>query len=232
MDAGSAPAATPSRRERANASAVASFCSLFRHTRMSRTSVRRIACWHYRAEGLLVCYTSAPDPCRGRAGIALPARPTPSGPESDGSGASGGQSSEDRDMSYGPAITLETAKKAAAAAMAEVRRNAWTMAVAVVDTAGDLVYFEKMDDTQVASVLVCQDKARSAARFKRPTKAFQDMLTSGGEGLRVLRIKGAVPVEGGVPITIEGKIVGAIGLSGGTSAQDGQCATAGVDAVG
>jgi uncharacterized protein GlcG (DUF336 family) len=135
-------------------------------------------------------------------------------------------------MSYGPAIKLETAKKAAAAAMAEVRRNAWTMAVAVVDTAGDLVYFEKMDDTQVASVLVCQDKARSAARFKRSTKVFQDMLTSGGEGLRVLRIKGAVPVEGGLPITIEGKIVGAIGLSGGTSAQDGQCAKAGVDAVG
>jgi glc operon protein GlcG len=135
-------------------------------------------------------------------------------------------------MSYGPAITLETAKKAAAAAMAEVRRNNWTMAVAVVDTAGDLVYFEKMDDTQVASVLVSQDKARSAARFKRPTKAFQDMLTAGGEGMRVLGIKGAVPVEGGLPITIEGKIVGAIGLSGGTSAQDGQCAKSGVDAVG
>jgi glc operon protein GlcG len=107
-------------------------------------------------------------------------------------------------MSCGPAITLETAKKAAAAAIAEVRRNNWTMAVAVVDTAGDLVYFEKMDDTQVASVLVCQDKARSAARFKRPTKAFQDMLTAGGEGMRVLRLKGAVPVEGGLPITIEG----------------------------
>jgi glc operon protein GlcG len=161
-----------------------------------------------------------------------PSRATLSGPESDGSGGSGGRSSEDRDMSYGPVITLETARKAAAAAMAEVRRNGWTMAVAVVDTAGDLVYFEKMDDTQVGSVLVCQDKARSAARFKRPTKAFQDMLTSGGEGLRVLRIKGAVPVEGGLPITIEGKIVGAIGLSGGTSAQDGQCAKAGVDAVG
>ena len=135
-------------------------------------------------------------------------------------------------MSYGPAITLETAKKAAAAAMAEVRRNNWTMAVAVVDTAGDLVYFEKMDDTQVASVLVCQDKARSAARFKRPTKAFQDMLTAGGEGMRVLRLQGAVPVEGGLPITIEGKIVGAIGVSGGTSTQDGQCAKSGVDAVG
>ncbi len=134
-------------------------------------------------------------------------------------------------MAYGPSITLETARKAAAAAIAEVRKNNWTMAVAVVDPAGDLVYFEKMDDTQLASVVVCQDKARCSARFKRPTKAFQDMLASGGEGVRVLRIKGAVPVEGGLPITIGGKVVGAIGLSGGTSAQDGQCAKAGVDAV-
>ena len=134
-------------------------------------------------------------------------------------------------MPYGPSINIETAKKAAAAALAEVRKNNWTMAVAVVDPAGDLVYFEKMDDTQVASVVVCQEKARSSARFMRPTKAFQDMLASGGEGVRVLRIKGAVPVEGGLPITIGGKVVGAIGLSGGTSAQDGQCAKAGVDAV-
>jgi glc operon protein GlcG len=134
-------------------------------------------------------------------------------------------------MPYGPSINIETAKKAAAAALAEVRKNNWTMAVAVVDPAGDLVYFEKMDDTQVASTVVCQEKARSSARFMRPTKAFQDMLASGGEGVRVLRIKGAVPVEGGLPITIGGKVVGAIGLSGGTSAQDGQCAKAGVDAV-
>jgi glc operon protein GlcG len=134
-------------------------------------------------------------------------------------------------MPYGPSINLENAKKVAAAAMAEVRKNNWTMAVAVVDTAGDLVYFEKMDDTQVASTVVCQDKARSAARFMRATKAFQDMLAAGGEGVRVLRIKGAVPVEGGLPITMGGKVVGAIGMSGGTSAQDGQCAKAGVDAV-
>jgi glc operon protein GlcG len=132
---------------------------------------------------------------------------------------------------YGQSIGLESAKRVASSAMAEAQRNGWTMAVAIVDVAGELVYFEKMDDTQVASVLVCQDKARSAARFKRPTKAFQDMLTAGGEGMRVLGIKGAVPVEGGLPITIEGKIVGAIGLSGGTSAQDGQCAKSGVDAV-
>ena len=135
-------------------------------------------------------------------------------------------------MSYGPSITLEHAKKVAAAAIAEVERNHWTMAVAIVDTAGDLIYFEKMDDTQVASTIVCQEKARSAARFKRSTKAFQDMLAAGGEGVRVLRIQGAIPVEGGLPLVVDGKVIGAIGVSGGTSSQDGQCAQAGVDALG
>jgi uncharacterized protein GlcG (DUF336 family) len=134
-------------------------------------------------------------------------------------------------MSYGPSINLENAKEVAAAALAEVRKNNWTMAVAVVDGNGDLVYYEKMDDTPLGSTVVCQEKARSAARFKRPTKAFQDMLAAGGEGVRVLRIKGAVPVDGGLPIMMGGKVVGGIGLSGGTSAQDGQCAKAGVDAV-
>jgi glc operon protein GlcG len=129
---------------------------------------------------------------------------------------------------YGPPIALEAAKKVAAPALAEAARNNWAMAVAVVDTAGDLVYFERMDATQIASATVAVDKARSAARFKRPTKAFQDTLASGGDGLRVLGIKGAVPVEGGVPIVVDGKIVGAIGVSGGTSAQDGQVAAAGV----
>jgi glc operon protein GlcG len=131
---------------------------------------------------------------------------------------------------YGLPITIERAKKVAMPALAEARRNQWTMAVAVVDTAGDLVYFEKMDATQVGSVDVAIDKARSAARFKRPTRAFQDTLAGGGEGLRVLALKGAVAVEGGVPIVIDGKIVGAIGVSGGTSQQDGQCARAGAGA--
>jgi hypothetical protein len=90
----------------------------------------------------------------------------------------------DARMSYGPSISLENAKKVAAAALAEVRKNNWMMAVAVVDTNGDLVYFEKMDDTPLGSTIVCQEKARSAARFKRPTKAFQDMLAAGGEGGR------------------------------------------------
>jgi glc operon protein GlcG len=132
---------------------------------------------------------------------------------------------------YGMPIGVERAKQAASAALAEARRNGWTMAVAVVDPAGVLVYYEKMDDTQIGSADVCIEKARSAARFKRATKAFQDTLAAGGEGLRILGISGAVPVEGGLPLVIDGAIVGAIGLSGGTSPQDGQCAKAGSDAI-
>src|SRR5437867_4139864 len=116
-------------------------------------------------------------------------------------------------MTYGPSITLDQAKKAAAAAIAEARANNWIMAAAVVDTAGLLVYFEKMDDTQSGSVAVSQAKARSAALFKRPTKAFQESLASGGDGLRVLALEGAVPVEGGLPLLVGGRIAGAIGLS-------------------
>ena len=134
-------------------------------------------------------------------------------------------------MSYGPNITLETAKKIAAPAIAEARKNNWNMAIAIVDTGGDLVYFEKMDDTQVGSVQVAQSKARSAARFKRPTKAFQDALAAGGAGLRILALDGAIPVEGGIPLMAGGKIVGAIGASGGTSEQDGVVAQAAVTAL-
>ena len=132
---------------------------------------------------------------------------------------------------YGQSITLENAKKVSTPAIAEARRNNWTMAVAVVDTAGDLIYFEKMDGTQAASSNIAVSKARSAVRFKRPTKALQDVLAAGGEGLRLLGLEGAVPVEGGVPLMIDGKIVGAIGLSGGTSQQDSQAAKAGADVL-
>ena len=132
---------------------------------------------------------------------------------------------------YGVSVTLENAKKAAASAIAEARKNSWNMAVAIVDISGELVYFEKLDATQATSVNIAQDKARSAARFKRPTKALQDVLAAGGAGLRLLALEGAVPVEGGVPILMDGKIVGAVGVSGGTSEQDGQCAKAGADAV-
>jgi len=132
---------------------------------------------------------------------------------------------------YGASIGIEGAKKVAAAAITEARKSNLNMAVAVVDTAGNLVYFEKMDGTQIGSVNVAQDKARSAALFKRPTKAFQDVVAGGGVGLRILALEGAVPVDGGVPLISEGKIVGAIGLSGGTSDQDGQCAQAGANAL-
>ena len=132
---------------------------------------------------------------------------------------------------YGAAINSEAAKKFAAGALAEARKNKWNMAVAIVDPAGDLVYFEKLDNTQAASVTIAVEKARSAARFKRPTKALQDVLAAGGEGLRLLGLSGAVPVEGGVPILLDGKIVGAIGVSGGTSQQDTQCADAGIAAA-
>src|SRR5213594_465718 len=127
-------------------------------------------------------------------------------------------------------ITLDSAKKAAGPALAEARKNNWMMAVAVVDSAGHLVYFEKMDGTQNGSVTVAIAKARSAALFRRPTKAFQDTLAAGGDGLRILKLQGAMPVEGGVPIVVEGRIVGAIGVSGGTSQQDGVCAAAGAGA--
>jgi glc operon protein GlcG len=132
---------------------------------------------------------------------------------------------------YGAPINLDTAKKAAAASTAEARKNNWFMAVAVVDTAGNLVYFEKLDNTQAASVDIALDKARSAAQYRRPTKVFQDAVAAGGEGLRFLGLRGAVPAEGGFPIISDGKVVGAIGVSGGAGAQDSQVAKAGADTI-
>jgi uncharacterized protein GlcG (DUF336 family) len=132
---------------------------------------------------------------------------------------------------YGPSITVDTAKKVAAPAVAEAKKNNWTMAITVVDAAGDLVYFEKMDETQLGSIDVSIAKARSAVRFKRPTKAFQDALAGGGDGLRILGLQGAVPIEGGIPLVSGGKIVGAIGVSGGSSQQDGVVAAAGAAVV-
>ena|SRR5438045_4097008 len=132
---------------------------------------------------------------------------------------------------YGASINAAEAKKIAALSVAEANKNNWKMAIAIVDIAGDLVYFEKMDGTQVASVNIAQDKARSSVRFKRPTKAMQDILAAGGAGVRFLALQGAVPVEGGLPLIMGGNIVGAIGASGGTSDQDGQVAKAGADSV-
>jgi glc operon protein GlcG len=132
---------------------------------------------------------------------------------------------------YGANVTLEQAKKAIAAAQAEARKNNWPVAVAVVDNAGHLVAFEKMDNTQTASVEVAQDKAVSAAIYRRSTEVVQDGLAGGGAGLRLLALRGMSPVEGGLVLTIDGKIVGGIGVSGVTSEQDGVAAKAGVDAL-
>jgi uncharacterized protein GlcG (DUF336 family) len=131
----------------------------------------------------------------------------------------------------GAPIGVEAARKAAAAAVAEAKKNGWLMVVAVVDPSGTLVYYERMDNVQLGSVAVAQGKARSAALFKRPTKAFQDAVAGGGLGVRVLGLPGAVPFEGGLPIVVDGKLIGAIGLSGDLSENDGKCAAAGVAAI-
>jgi uncharacterized protein GlcG (DUF336 family) len=132
---------------------------------------------------------------------------------------------------YGNNVNLEQARKAAAAAEAEARKNGWPIAITVVDTAGQLVYFQRMDNTQTASVNVSQDKAVSAAMYRRPTKVMQDAVAAGGAGVRFLNLRGASVVDGGLPLTIDGKIIGAIGVSGVTSDQDAQCAAAGVAAL-
>jgi uncharacterized protein GlcG (DUF336 family) len=133
------------------------------------------------------------------------------------------------DIPYGQAITLEHARKVAEAARAEAMKHNWKMNIAVVGPGGDLKYFERMDDAQLASVDISQDKARAAARFRRPTKAFFDAVESGHPFIMGLR--GVVPSEGGFPLVEGGKLIGAIGCSGGTGAQDGVTCKAGADTV-
>jgi glc operon protein GlcG len=123
------------------------------------------------------------------------------------------------------ALTLEAAKRIAAAAEAESKKNNWTQVIAIVDDGGHLIYLERIDETQTASVRIAIEKARSAAGFKRPIKEFSDQLAAGR--LAVLAVHGAVALEGGIPLTAGGKVIGAIGVSGGTSPQDEQVAKAG-----
>jgi glc operon protein GlcG len=113
----------------------------------------------------------------------------------------------------------------------EARKQNLPMAIAVVDTAGQLMAFERMDNTQFGSIAVSQDKAVSAAIYRRATKVFQDAVAGGGAGLRVLTLRGANAVEGGIPLTADGKIIGAIGVSGGSAEQDGVVAKAGLDGM-
>ena len=132
---------------------------------------------------------------------------------------------------YGAPITLEQAKKAMAGAEAEAKKNNWSVAIFILDSGGNMVMMQRMDGTQLGSVDVAREKAWSAVAFRRPTKAFEDAVSQGGANLRLLRLTGANPIEGGVPIAADGKIIGSIGVSGGTAAQDGQVAKAGADGV-
>jgi uncharacterized protein GlcG (DUF336 family) len=126
-------------------------------------------------------------------------------------------------------ITLEAARKMMAAAEAEAAKHGWKMAIAIVDESGNLILFEKLDDTQPGSIAVAMNKARTAANFKRPTKVLEDMVTAGRTVF--LAIEGLLPLQGGVPVSADGKVIGAVGVSGGTAAQDEQVALAGVVAL-
>ena len=130
---------------------------------------------------------------------------------------------------YGVAINLETAKKVGAAAAAEARKNNWNVAVAIVDNHGLLVYYEMADDTQTASANIALEKARTSATYRRPTKELEDGIAAGRNA--ILGLPGATPVEGGLPIVVGGKMIGAIGVSGVNSPQDGVVAKAGADAL-
>jgi len=126
------------------------------------------------------------------------------------------------------ALTLSTAKQIAAAAEAEATSNKFTMVICILDEGGNLMYLERMDDSQLASVQIAQGKAHTALAFKRPTKMMEDGVAAGRTA--TLSLPGAVMIEGGLPLTVDGKVIGSIGVSGGTSVQDGIIAKAGVDA--
>ncbi len=127
-------------------------------------------------------------------------------------------------------LTLEGAKKVAAAAEVEAKKNNWNVVIAVVDDGGNLIYLQRIDGTQTGSIDVAILKARTAQAFKRPTKVFEDAIAGGRNAL--IALHGALPLEGGLPIVVGGQLVGAIGVSGAKSTEDGQVAKAGADSLG
>jgi uncharacterized protein GlcG (DUF336 family) len=133
---------------------------------------------------------------------------------------------------YGPAITLDQAKHAMSAAELEAAKNSWQVAITILDSGGNMVMFHKVDNTQLSAIGASEGKARTALMFKRPSKALDDAIAAGGAGLRLLAVKDITPLEGGLPILADGRIVGSIGVSGALSSQDAQVAKAGADAVG
>jgi glc operon protein GlcG len=134
-------------------------------------------------------------------------------------------------IAYGAPITLEQAKKIMAGAEAEAKKNNWSVVITVLDSGGHLVAMHRLDGTQLGSIEAAREKAYSAVLYRRPTKVFQDLVGQGGANLRLLRLAGASPLEGGIPIIADGKLIGGIGVSGMTSEQDAQIAKAGADAL-
>lgn len=133
---------------------------------------------------------------------------------------------------YGAPISVVDARKIGAAAIAEATKIGVPMVVAITDIGGELIWFERMDGAIAGGVHVAQQKATTAAIYKRPTKIFEDAIAQGGIGLRFLRLDRVVPIEGGLPIVQNARLVGAIGVSGGTGVQDGMVAKVGIDALG
>jgi glc operon protein GlcG len=132
---------------------------------------------------------------------------------------------------YGPAITLDQAKRVMAAAELKAAENTWAVAITILDSGGNLVLFHKLDNAQLSAIGVSEGKAQTALQFKRPSKDLDDAIARGGPGNRLLALKNITPIEGGLPIVLDGKIIGAIGVSGAISAQDTQIAKAGIDAL-
>jgi uncharacterized protein GlcG (DUF336 family) len=131
---------------------------------------------------------------------------------------------------YGAAITLDQAKKVMAGAEAEAKKNNWPVVIVILDSGGNLVMLQRLDNAQWGSIDIAREKARSAVALRRPTKALQDAVAQGGANLRLLSIGYSV-LEGGIPIVVDGKLVGSVGVSGVTSQQDAQIAQAGIDAL-
>jgi glc operon protein GlcG len=141
------------------------------------------------------------------------------------------QASAQAPMTYGETINIENAKKAAGAAEAEAKKHNLAMCISVVAPSGDLIYFERMDNCQFASIKIAQHKARAAATYRRPIKTFAERIAQGGAGLTVLTLDDVIASDGGYPLVMGGKVVGAIGCSGGTPQEDGQVCQVGVNAV-
>ncbi len=132
---------------------------------------------------------------------------------------------------YGPPLTLEQAKRVMAAAELEAAKNSWQVAITILDSGGNMVMFHKIDNAQLSAITTSEGKARTALEFKLPSKALDDAIAAGGAGMRLLALKDITPLQGGILVLVDGRILGAIGVPGALSAQDEQVAKAGADVL-